>query len=122
VNNPAFVLPMALLVTSLGALGQTLMKKAINLIPPGAPWPEAMAVVGRSGWLWLGAAITGLGTLSWFVVLSRAELSYATPLAGIGIVLVMISSAVILGEPVGAMRVVGTLIIACGVWLVMRGG
>ena len=121
-NNPAFVLPMALLVTALGALGQTLMKKAINLIPAGAPWPEAIAVVARSGWLWLGALITGAGTLSWFVVLSRAELSYATPLAGIGIVLVMISSAVILGEPIGAMRIAGTLVIAAGVWLVMKSG
>ena len=121
-NNPAFVLPMALLVTALGALGQTLMKKAINLIPAGAPWPEAIAVVARSGWLWLGALITGAGTLSWFVVLSRAELSYATPLAGIGIVLVMISSSVILGEPIGAMRIAGTLVIAAGVWLVMKSG
>ena len=121
-NNPAFVLPMALLVTALGALGQTLMKKAINLIPAGAPWPEAIGVVARSGWLWLGAVITGLGTLSWFVVLSRAELSYATPLAGIGIVLVMISSAVVLGEPVGPMRIAGTIVIAVGVWLVMRSG
>jgi drug/metabolite transporter (DMT)-like permease len=121
-NNPAFVLPMALMVTALGAIGQTLMKKAINLIPVGAPWPEAVAVVARSGWLWLGAVITGLGTISWFVVLSHAELSYATPLAGIGIVLVMISSAVILGEPIGAWRIAGTLVIAAGVWLVMRGG
>lgn len=121
-NNPAFVLPMALLVTALGALGQTLMKKAINLIPAGAPVLESIAVVARSGWLWGGAAITGLGTISWFVVLSRAELSYATPLAGIGIVLVMISSAVILGEPLGPMRIAGTLVIAAGVWLVMRGG
>jgi drug/metabolite transporter (DMT)-like permease len=121
-NNPAFVLPMALMVTALGAIGQTLMKKAINLIPVGAPWPEAVAVVARSGWLWLGAVITGLGTISWFVVLSRADLSYATPLAGIGIVLVMISSAVILGEPIGAWRIAGTLVIAAGVWLVMRGG
>lgn len=121
-NNPAFVLPMALLVTALGALGQTLMKKAINLIPAGATWLEAIGVAARSGWLWLGIAITGMGTISWFVVLSRAELSYATPLAGIGIVLVMISSAVILGEPIGAMRMAGTLVIAAGVYLVMRGG
>jgi len=122
VNNPAFVLPMALMVTALGAVGQTLMKKAINLIPAGATWIEAIGVAARSGWLWLGVAITGLGTISWFVVLTRAELSYATPLAGIGIVLVMVSSAVILGEPLGAMRVMGTLVIAAGVWLVMRGG
>ena len=121
-NNPAFVLPMALMVTALGAVGQTLMKKAINLIPAGATWIEAIGVAARSGWLWLGVAITGLGTISWFVVLTRAELSYATPLAGIGIVLVMVSSAVILGEPLGAMRVMGTLVIAAGVWLVMRGG
>jgi drug/metabolite transporter (DMT)-like permease len=122
VNNPAFVLPMALLVTALGALGQTLMKKAINLIPAGANWTEAIVVAARSGWLWLGVAITGMGTISWFVVLSRAELSYATPLAGIGIVLVMISSALILGEPIGPQRIAGTLVIAAGVWLVMRGG
>jgi uncharacterized membrane protein len=119
-NRPAVVIPIVLLVTILGALGQTLIKRALNAIPADLGGLRAVHHAASNPVLYAGFVVTGLGTLSWLYVLSRAPLSYATPFAGVGIVLVMLCSAFLLGEPVGSARIAGTIVIAIGVALVAR--
>lgn len=117
-NRPLVVLPMVLAVTALGATGQTVLKQALNSIPPGARPVEAVLALAGNRWTYLGVALIGSGTLLWLGVLARTELSYATPFMGLGIVAVMLASAYFLHEPVGVLRVLGTLIIAIGTALV----
>lgn len=119
-NKPSVVIPLVVVVNVLGALGQTLLKRAINGIPPASDLWGSVGFLARSGTFYGGALLTGGGVLTWLYVLSRADLSYATPFAGLGVVLISIASAVMLHEPVGVQRLLGTLIIAVGVVLVAR--
>ncbi len=119
-NKPSVVIPLVVVVNVLGALGQTLLKRAINGVPAGTDlWGAAGSLAGNATF-YGGAFLTGGGVLTWLYVLSRADLSYATPFAGLGVVLISISSALLLHEPVGLQRLLGTLIIAVGVVLVAR--
>jgi drug/metabolite transporter (DMT)-like permease len=120
-NRPYIVLPITLLVTALGAAGQTLMKGAVNGAPRGAEPLTLIASVLASGRFWAGIIVTGIGTIAWLLVLARADLSYATPFASVSTaLLILVASVVFLQEPVGWMRVVGTLIVAIGVIFVAR--
>ena len=119
-NKPSVVIPLVVVVNVLGALGQALLKRAINGITAGSGLWGSAGFLARDGTFYGGAFLTGGGVLTWLYVLSRADLSYATPFAGLGVVLISIASAVMLHEPVGLQRLLGTLIIAVGVVLVAR--
>jgi multidrug transporter EmrE-like cation transporter len=66
----------------------------------------------------LGLALYGVSALFWIAALSRVQLSYAYPMLGIGYVLVAIASWQLWGENLGLQRILGTLIVAFGVYLV----
>lgn len=120
-NRPYLVLPLTLVVTALWAGGQTLMKHAVNGAPKGAGPVMLVASVLASSRFWAGIFVTGVGTIVWLVVLARADLSYATPFASVATaVLILISSVLVLHEPVGLQRIVGTIIVAVGMLLVAR--
>jgi drug/metabolite transporter (DMT)-like permease len=119
-NRPFVVLPLALMVSLLGTVGQTLLKLSINRLPRGLG-PLSTSIHLSCDWRFvLGVLITGTGTLTWLYLLSRADLSYATPFLGIGIVLITLSSALLLHEPVGVQRLAGAIVIAIGIFLVGR--
>lgn len=58
--------------------------------------------------------------LSWFVVLSRIELSFAYPMLGLNYVLILLFSWLVLGEHVTLVRTAGVLLIFLGVILISR--
>ncbi len=64
----------------------------------------------------LGIAAYGLSTVLYFYVLSRIHLSWAYSMGGLSYIFVIIFAALI--ERVPFVRIVGTLIIACGVFLI----
>jgi multidrug transporter EmrE-like cation transporter len=68
-----------------------------------------------------GAALYITAFLVWICVLSRIELSVAYPVA-IGLTLVFLSAAsiMILGEPIGVVRIIGIGLIFSGIVLVTR--
>lgn len=70
-------------------------------------------VVGGLGAYVFGAAL-------WLFVLSQAELSLVYPFLGIGFVLTMLFGWLFLSEAVGVYRIVGTLLIVSGAYLVAR--
>jgi drug/metabolite transporter (DMT)-like permease len=65
-----------------------------------------------------GFVFYGLGAIVWLLVLSRVDVSLAYPFVGLGFVLVMFLGWLVLGEQVGPVRLVGTLFVVIGVWLV----
>jgi multidrug transporter EmrE-like cation transporter len=97
----------------------------------------AMASIGAASWVTLGTGdrlfallfqpyvvaglgLYGIGAVIWLFALARVDLSLAYPFVGLGFVLTMVLSHYLLGEPVAALRVVGTLMIAAGCILVAR--
>jgi drug/metabolite transporter (DMT)-like permease len=58
--------------------------------------------------------------VAWIAVLARLELSLAYPFLALNFVLVALSSRLILGESVPALRWAGILVICLGILLVAR--
>lgn len=85
-------------------------------------WTQLLAVVVKvltTPLLLAGVCLGWLSTLLWLVVLSRLELSHATLLMnGTYYVLVLLASALILGERVTAWRWLGALLMIIGMALV----
>jgi drug/metabolite transporter (DMT)-like permease len=119
-NRTVIVVPLVLVVTVLGAIGQTLLKLAINRVPPGS----TLAIAARSllsDWaFYSGGAIVVAGGLTWLYTLSRADITFAMPFLGLGFITTMVTSAIVLHEPVGLLRLLGTVVIVVGMALVAR--
>ncbi len=119
-NRPLSVIPLVLAVTVLGAIGQTLLKHAINGIPSGSA-AGAVALSLLSNWVFhAGGLIVVAGGLTWLYTLSRAEITYAMPFLGMGFITTMITSAIFLREAIGPGRILGTLVIVAGMFLVAK--
>ncbi len=71
-------------------------------------------------WVLLGFVLYGASALIWLFVLARLDLSVAYPLVGLGFVATMAIGKYVLGEPVGATRMAGTLLICVGVILLAK--
>lgn len=67
----------------------------------------------------LGFALYGLGAVVWLYVLSRWDVSKAYPLVGLGFVGSLVIGG-ILGEQIGASRILGVVLIVAGVGIVGR--
>ncbi|MCA9726358.1 MAG: EamA family transporter [Candidatus Eisenbacteria bacterium] len=70
--------------------------------------------------IWTGFAAIGVGAVFWLAVLSRVNLSWAYPMLSLGYILVLLFSALILREPVSALRWIGALVVVAGVFLITR--
>lgn len=67
-----------------------------------------------------GFVSIGIGAVFWLAAIARVELSWAYPLLSLGYILVLVLSAVFLGESVSPVRWIGVLVIVVGVILVSR--
>jgi drug/metabolite transporter (DMT)-like permease len=65
----------------------------------------------------LGFAAFGLGAVLWLFALAKTELSYAVPVAGVTYILVLLAGVVLFREPLTAVKITGTLLVATGVIL-----
>jgi len=119
-NRPLVVIPLVLVVTVLGAIGQTMLKHAINRIPAGAGPADAILSLLASRAFYAGGLIVVAGGVTWLYTLSRAEITYAMPFLGMGFITTMITSAIFLHEGIAPARVIGTIVIAIGMFLVAR--
>ncbi len=68
--------------------------------------------------IWLGLSLYGLGAVTWMMVLSRADLSYAYPMLALGYVATTLLAYLFLQEPVTGYRWAGVLLITLGVILI----
>ncbi len=68
----------------------------------------------------LGFGLYFFSALIWFMVLSRINLSVAYPTLSLGYILILITSAIFLKEPIGLAKIMGSLLICAGVFLIFR--
>lgn len=71
-------------------------------------------------WIWIGLVIIIIETLTWFIVLSKVDLSLAFPVSSMSYIFVILASAFLLHENVGLNRWIGTVIIIAGICLVAK--
>lgn len=119
--KPALLL---LIFTSVGmsACAQLMLKTGVasgGADPAASPTSSLVAFL-TSPYVVGGLALYGLGAVVWLFVLARLPLTAAYPFVGLGFIMTMLLGMVALGEVVSSVRIVGTLMIACGCVLVAR--
>lgn len=119
--KPALLL---LILTSVGmsACAQLLLKTGVASRGADLAASPATSLVAllTSPYVVGGLALYGLGAVVWLFVLARLPLTAAYPFVGLGFIMTLVLGMVVLGEVVSPVRIVGTLMIACGCVLVAR--
>jgi len=105
-----------------GSAGQLVMKHGMNSIGKihASHAASKLASAFLNPFVLGGFALYGISALMWMVILSRVNLSYAYPMVSLGYVIVVVSSRYLFHEPVTAQRLLGTLVICFGVFLISR--
>jgi len=76
---------------------------------------HAFAVAIGSGWLWLAIASYCSCFVVWMLILLDSDLSRAFPTSAIVFVAVMVTSWLVLHEPIGAIQLLGASVIVAGI-------
>lgn len=107
-----------------GAAGQILLKKGMGGMGPlTLSAGQLIPLVWRMAtnpYVVFGLAVYMGGTLFWLTALSRVDLSYAYPFASLSYVVMLAASWRLFGEDVSALRILGSLVIMLGVFLISR--
>ena len=110
---------LIVLTVIINTSGQFIVKTGVNRL--GAVSFTDLHSFGRALTSWFiiaGFGIYFLSALLWINILSKTELSWAFPILSLSYVLTALLSPVILHESFSALRLVGTLVISLGVFLV----
>ena len=65
-----------------------------------------------------GLFLYGVGAVLWLFVLARVPVTVAYPFVGLGFIVTLFLGWLLLGEQVSGLRLLGTLLVVCGVVLV----
>lgn len=109
---------------TLSALGQIALKSGMSrdsvqrLFQGEASGLDIALAIGMNSRVFLGLFLYGSGALVWLFVLAKVDVSQAYPFMGLGFVLTMVFAYFAFHEPIGLIRVLGTLMVAAGVVLV----
>jgi multidrug transporter EmrE-like cation transporter len=109
---------------SLNAAAQVLMRTGMLKVGEIGAGAAALlkALPGMAGnvFLWLSLLCYGVSIISWMVVLSRVEVSFAYPFLSVGYVISALIGYFFLGESVTPVRIAGIAVICIGVILIAR--
>lgn len=118
------VLFLVIISVLLNAFGQLLFKVGMNQIGVFAFSPTNLYHFGfkiiTNTAVMSGLLIYVISTIVWFLVLSRADLSFAYPLVSIGYIFSSIAAYCCLHETLSFTRILGTLVIITGVVLICQ--
>jgi drug/metabolite transporter (DMT)-like permease len=109
---------LILLSVALGVTGQILLKQGVSAGGPITGLNRALVATIFRPLVMLGIFSYAISSVSWLVVLSRTELSFAYPMIALGYVLVFFLSWWFFDERVTWVRITGLFLICFGVILV----
>lgn len=73
-------------------------------------------------WVFAGLGCYAVSIVSWMLVLSKVQVSYAYPFLSVGYVVVVAAAYLFFNEQVSLLKMLGVGLICVGVVLVARGG
>jgi len=115
---------LLLFAISLSVTGEFLLKAGMNQVGMLSLTPKdfisGLLRAFSNPRILAGFAIIFSGSLIWLAVLSRADLSWAYPMLSLGYLFVVLTSWFFLGETFSLLKMMGTLFICLGVYLVFR--
>jgi drug/metabolite transporter (DMT)-like permease len=107
-----------------GAVGQILLKSGMNNIGEiTLSLNTIFKVIFRmltNPYVFVGLFIYVFSVIFWLAALSRVDLSYAYPFASMSYVIMFLASWLLLHENITPMRIIGTLVVGLGVFLISR--
>ena len=107
-----------------GAFGQILLKKGMSTMGPLTlsveSVPNIIIKIATNPFVMVGLIIYVLSTFFWLTALSRVDLSYAYPFASLSYVVMLLASWLLFHENITPLRLIGTFVIAAGVYLIAR--
>jgi multidrug transporter EmrE-like cation transporter len=107
---------------ALTVYGQLAFKWRIDALlgPDGLTGSRTSQVlhVATDPWVISTILASGVAAITWGAALSTLELSFAYPFMALSFALVVVLSAVLLGEPLTAAKVTGVALIAAGIAVV----
>ncbi len=111
-----------LIAISLSVTGETMLKKGVNSLE-GLEFAPATLIptfvrIFTNPLVFLGFIFIFGGSLFWLAVLSKWDLSLAYPLLSISYIASLFIGALVLGEQVTLVRIVGVIVVVVGVVLI----
>jgi drug/metabolite transporter (DMT)-like permease len=120
--NPAIV--YILIAVTASAAGQILLKRGMLGIGTLTLTLDQLGSIlwrlATNPYVIIGLAIYVCGTVFWLAALSRMDLSYAYPFASLGYLIMLAASWLLLKENITVGRLLGTMVVGLGVFLVSR--
>ncbi len=108
-----------------GAVGQLLLKRGMNTMGPLTLSVSDIFTIllkmASNPFVIIGLMVYVASTVFWLTALSRVDLSYAYPFASLSYVIMLVASWQIFHENISPLRLLGTFVIAMGVFIVSRG-
>lgn len=112
---------LILLTVIINTSGQFMVKLGVNQVGAVSILNWHTIIRALTSWLVLGGfVIYFISALLWISILSRTELSWAFPILSLSYVLTALFSPVFLHESFSVHRLIGTLVICLGVFLVYK--
>jgi drug/metabolite transporter (DMT)-like permease len=114
-----------ILISVLGsAVGQLLLKKGMNIMGPVTlslnQLPSVIWQMATNLHVFIGLVIYLVGTVFWLAALSRVDLSFAYPFASFNYIVMLVASWMMFDEKITLSRLLGTVVIGIGVFLISR--
>ncbi|MFC1975635.1 EamA family transporter [Chloroflexota bacterium] len=107
-----------------GAAGQILLKQGMGVMGPVTLSMDQLFNtlwrIGTNPYVVIGLTIYVTGTVFWLAALSRVDLSYAYPFASLSYIVMLVAAWQLFNENISPLRLIGTLIICLGVFLISR--
>lgn len=118
------VIALILISVVIASFGQVFMKKGV-MDSGGIELREILSKkifsIVFNHYVFAGLALYSITTLLWFVILSKADLSFVYPLIALGYVATAFLAKIYFDESITTMRWIGIMIIIAGAVLIMRG-
>ena len=105
--------------------GQTMLKVGLmriggtNFLGGGGLWQNALKLF-QTPYIILGFVVYGISAILWLDVLSKLDFSVAFPLVSLTYVFALVIGAFLFHEPVNASRILGAVLIMCGLFFIIR--
>jgi drug/metabolite transporter (DMT)-like permease len=122
---PASTLPLGLvfrlaLAIVLDTAVHIVWKLAVLQLPNPGSLSAVLEAASREPLFLLVAALCVWQLVNWLRVLESCDLSYSQPITALSLILVLVLSALYLGESVDALKVLGIGFVFAGVWFISR--
>ena len=116
---PGLVFRLALAVI-LDTAVHIVWKLAVLQLPNPGSLSAGLEAASREPLFLLVAALFVWQLVNWLQVLEGCDLSYSQPITALSLILVLVLSALYLGESVDALKVLGIGFVFAGVWFISR--